>query len=397
MKQTMLKTFPLFFLFLVCGCVKDLYDPSEKIPGGGENPFSSIRVPADFDWSTLYSSRLDVETYDPFAGRYDYLVEVFDAAPTSSQARLLATGITNRQKLFSKQIVYPKSASGNVYVRLTTPSGAQLVQSGHLTPGGQHVCPFDSATVSHYLEGNLSSRKVNGNVKATYTLLIEDSFPDYGDYDFNDVVATVDMETFTEGSYVDKVVLNIEFRAVGATKKAGFYLQLPTVKPEAIQGVVMNNWSITTESKNNPVYVVSDDLHELFSYHGELINTEEKNPYRSSVKRQVTIRFNANQVTDFHIGDLDLFTTTLKKEGEKLRTEIHLRNFTYTDKGVRYRYYSKDNCVWALLLPGRISYPKEHAFIGNAYADILPWASGKSGQETWYTNPDASFTYNLEK
>lgn len=397
MKQTLRKALPLLLVFLLGSCVKDIYNPTEKIPGGGDNPFSGIRVPADFDWSTVYNARLNVEAFDNFDGRYDYLVEVFDRHPSETGAALLATGTTNRQVPFSKQIVYPKSEAGNVYIRLTTPTGYQLVRTGHLAPGAENTCPFDSASVCANLDGTPVSQKVKGNLKATYTLFIEDSFPDYGDYDYNDVVATAEMETFVEGSYVAKVVLNIEFRAVGATKKAGFYLQLPTVKPEAVQSVVMNNWSINSESKNSPVYAVSDDLHELFSYHGELINTEEKNPYRPSVNRQITIHFKAGQVADFNIGDLDLFTTTLKKEGEKLRTEIHLRNFTYTEKGVRYRYYSDDNCVWALLVPGRPSYPKEHAFIGRAYPDILPWASGQSNKETWYDAPDESNLYRLEK
>lgn len=397
MKQTMLKSFPFILCLFLCSCVKDMYDPSEKIPGGGTNPFSSIRVPADFDWSTFYSARLNVEAYDNFDAKYDYLVEVFDRDPSSAEAELLAIGTTNQATPFSKQVVYPKSASGPVYIRLTTPTGYQLIQSGPLKPGAENVCPFDSAAVCAHLEGTPTSQKVNRNPKATYTLFIEDSFPDYGDYDYNDVVATIDMETFSAGSYIEKVILDIEFRAVGATKKAGFYLQLPTVKPAAIQSVVMNNWSITSESNNQAVYAVSDDLHELFSYHGELINTEEKNPYRPSITRQVTIHFKEKQVSDFNIGDLDLFTTTLKKEGEKLRTEIHLRNFTYTEKGVRYRYYSNDNCVWALLVPGRVSYPKEHAFIGNTYPDILSWASGKIGQDGWYATPEKSFTYTLEK
>ena len=68
MKQTILKAASLFLFFLLCSCTKDLYDPGEKIPGGGENPFGNTRVPADFDWSTLHSARLKVETYDNFDG-----------------------------------------------------------------------------------------------------------------------------------------------------------------------------------------------------------------------------------------------------------------------------------------------------------------------------------------
>ena len=71
-----MKLFITSFLFILfSGCTKDVYDPSNKIPGEGTNPFSKVTISSNFDWSMIQISHLTVQSFDPYDGTYNYLVE----------------------------------------------------------------------------------------------------------------------------------------------------------------------------------------------------------------------------------------------------------------------------------------------------------------------------------
>ena len=339
MRQIM-KLFITSFLFILfSGCTKDVYDPSDKIPGEGTNPFSKVTISSNFDWSMIQISHLTVQSFDPYDGTYNYLVEVFDKSPEDQDANLLATGVCSKKTLFDKKIIYPKGESDQVYIQLTTPTGYQVTAPVTLTPGNDNVCAFDSL---------------------------------------------VQMKTSMKDDYVQFANIKLTFRALGGTKRAGAFIHLPGIKSKDIQKAELNGWTTTPESETEtPVYALSDDIHGLFSFH-EMINTDNDLPYRGKQERLITFSFAAGALKDLTIDDIDLFTTVLKREGEVLRTEIHQRNYSYTPKGVRYRYYSNDNCIWALMIPDDFKYPVEHAFIGDAYPDLLKWVSGDSKHVQWY-------------
>lgn len=383
-----------FFLF---GCVKNVYDPTDKIPGEGTNPFGNVTISPDFDWRTFHTVRLTVEPYDTYDGEYDYLVEVFDANPSEEEAELLATGTCNLYTPFNQLIVYPKSQSDQVYIRQTDPLGHTTVASTRLEPGSDQIFTFDTFTEPGEGEGVPQDQSPERNPVYYYTQVVEDAFPQYGDYDFNDVVIGLRLEPVSAGTYIEKILLDIEFRALGATKRTGAYVHLPSVDPEDISRCILRNREVSSEQASTPVYTISDDLHELFQFQGVMINTLDSVPYRTSIKRHMEVVFKPEKVKEFTIADLDFFTVTIHHEGEKLRNEIHLRNFTYTEKGVHYKYYSKDNCVWALLIPGRFTYPTEHNFIGHAYPQILKWVTGDTSKEEWYTHYDEEKVYLKEK
>lgn len=376
--------FASLVIIILSGCQKDVYDPSDRIPGDGTNPFSKISVPSDFDWSMIQVSKLTVQSFDPYDGKYNYLVEVFDKSPEAQDAKLLATGVCSKKILFEKKIIYPKGEPDQVYIQLTTPTGYQATAPVSLKPGTDNPYTFDSLAVSQESVESPVSRTPTRKVSSVYTFIIEDSFPNYGDYDFNDAVIKIDMETSMKDDYVESADIKLIFRALGGTKRAGAFIHFPGMVPADIEKAVLAGWTTTPETGVvTPSFAISDDIHALFSFH-EMVNTDNDLPYRGKQERLIALTFAPGQVKDLTIDDIDLFTTVLKREGEILRTEIHQRNYTYTPKGVRYRYNSNDNCVWALMIPGDFKYPVEHAFIGDAYPDILKWAAGDSKQVQWY-------------
>ena len=322
MRQIM-KLFITSFLFILfSGCTKDVYDPSNKIPGEGTNPFSKVTISSNFDWSMIQISHLTVQSFDPYDGTYNYLVEVFDKSPEDQDANLLATGVCSKKTLFDKKIIYPKGESDQVYIQLTTPTGYQVTAPVTLTPGNDNVCAFDSLAVSQETTATPVSRTPTRSVSSTYTFIIEDSFPNYGDYDFNDAVIKVQMETSMKDDYVQFANIKLTFRALGGTKRAGAFIHLPGIKSKDIQKAELNGWTTTPESETEtPVYALSDDIHGLFSFH-EMINTDNDLPYRGKQERLITFSFAAGALKDLTIDDIDLFTTVLKREGEVLRTDI---------------------------------------------------------------------------
>lgn len=45
-------------------------------------------------------SHLTVQSFDPYDGTYNYLVEVFDKSPEDQDANLLATGVCSKKNAF---------------------------------------------------------------------------------------------------------------------------------------------------------------------------------------------------------------------------------------------------------------------------------------------------------
>lgn len=104
MRQIM-KLFITSFLFILfSGCTKDVYDPSDKIPGEGTNPFSKVTISSNFDWSMIQISHLTVQSFDPYDGTYNYLVEVFDKSPEDQDANLSLPGFAQRKRFSIRKL-----------------------------------------------------------------------------------------------------------------------------------------------------------------------------------------------------------------------------------------------------------------------------------------------------
>ena len=109
MRQIM-KLFITSFLFILfSGCTKDVYDPSDKIPGEGTQSISQTTISSNFDWSMIQISHLTVHSFDPHDGTYNYLVEVFDKV-RRSRCDLPLLGVCSKKTLFDKKIIYPKES-----------------------------------------------------------------------------------------------------------------------------------------------------------------------------------------------------------------------------------------------------------------------------------------------
>lgn len=123
-------------IFLLNGCQNDVYNPKAI----GEDYFIQ-GIPADFDWATVATVRLEATPYDQYNGRYDYKIEVFDKNPlTDGSAALYTTGWCTAQQPLQKDIVIP-DADTLVYICQTTPGGRKSVMPVKIE-NRQIICNF---------------------------------------------------------------------------------------------------------------------------------------------------------------------------------------------------------------------------------------------------------------
>lgn len=252
-----------------------------------------------------------------------------------------------------------------------------------------------------------------------YTYLMEDLWPNYGDYDMNDLVATISPSyTVNELNKVKTLTINVNLRAVGAAKQLAAALQLDNVLAKNVSNV-----TYTPNSTNGSVFVIDNTTKvesgqtqaviPLFdnaqSYLGStgITNTVEGGNKVPAKSVSIDITFKDNTVTpsDIAINKLNFFIVTDKQKTN--RTEVHLAGYNATDKvnkslfgtGVdnsngNTKYLSKNNLVWGMMIPTIFNFPLENTDITKAYPYFYEWAaSGGTTNTDWYNNANSQYIF----
>lgn len=242
----------------------------------------------------------------------------------------------------------------------------------------------------------------------TSTLAFEDLWPDYGDYDMNDLVMGYKFKivSYTQTHYVKDVYATFIVRAQGAGLLNGFGFQLPTVNPSSILSVtgvgdqlgydIASNGTEIGNSK--AVFIIFDDAHKFMSS-WNTVKGETPCPAKTF---NVHIKFSiVNGVTlqQLNIQTWNPFIIKNSVRGQ----EIHLPDYVPTDladitlfgKGsddtkpeIGKYYKSPTNLPWAIDIYGKFNYPIETADVSKTYLHFGDWAenSGQSYQDWWLTN-----------
>lgn len=243
---------------------------------------------------------------------------------------------------------------------------------------------------------------------STYgSFAFEDNWPDYGDYDFNDLVIDYQFKHYLNSD--NKVVemdSKFKVRAIGAGFRNGFGFAtnlLPSdVKSSTGQlinsGIVKLNDNGTEQNQDNAVFVVANNVHDLFNTNG-FVNTQETDAAIEPATITLNTVFNgAKSYSQLGNAPYNPFIIVSQDRGR----EVHLPGYAPTnlvnselfgtmddnsdvDKGIYYR--SKTALPWAIHLPESFEYPKEKADIRDAHLRFRDWAQsfGYSYMD-WYRN-----------
>lgn len=232
------------------------------------------------------------------------------------------------------------------------------------------------------------------------TLVYEDLWPDYGDYDMNDMVMDYQYHYITNASGLMKDInTNLRLRAIGASYDNGFAIQMPFEQ---------SNMSLTGNSTNLMVSILDQDpvLVDIFGATSYLTvpeihiiyNTLPEDIYRDPVEMFVNIEL----VSPVDMNTLAFsfpYNPFIYQQGN-FDHEIHLMNEEPTvrhntalfgtgdDASVpanEQYYLSASNLPWALNMPETWQYPAEKNSIVDTYTHFAEWAeSGGTLYPDWF-------------
>lgn len=252
-----------------------------------------------------------------------------------------------------------------------------------------------------------------------HTWILEDTYPYPGDYDMNDLVIGIDsiVRMMTEKYEVQSLNLYMRVRAIGGTRRIGAALQLDGIDPSVVKSIEysdgiefsgdmfnVNSQGIET-GQSYAVIPFFDNAHKLLGLNNTttIVNTISQGELRGTEKEikniRVTIHFN-NPVPGsvLTLRKLNLFTVIASQNNPR-ETEIHLPEFSHTDKTTTKEELreSTKGLMWSLLLPGQFRYAEERMDIRKVYPKFESWIkSNKENDKDWYEHPDENNIYSKQ-
>lgn len=248
----------------------------------------------------------------------------------------------------------------------------------------------------------------------TGTLVFEDLWPNYGDYDLNDMVVGYKFKVVSNAQhYVSDLYVTFVLRAAGAVISNGFAFQLPNVNPASI--ISTTGYDVLPESgfdlsangtengQSFATIIVFDDA-KRFMPEG---NTEEGMPLVPYQRFNMHIKFMNNGVpgpggpvtlSTLNVHGFNPFIIVGGNRGK----EVHLPGYPPTGKAnLEYfgtgdddtnpaagKYYqSATNLPWALNILDKFDYPIEKRPITHGHLHFSDWAeSGGTLYKDWYSD-----------
>lgn len=242
----------------------------------------------------------------------------------------------------------------------------------------------------------------------TGTLAFEDSWPEEGDYDFNDFVTayTYKLVAGNDNSNVKGIRLTFSPKALGASYNSGFAIQLP-INSSNIANVT--GGTLEEGEEQATIIVYENTRRDAFGGRGGFINTQKGSERIPGTDRKIYVSLKENVTLssfqnfnpfiyvngrdrEIHLTDKaptskmnkDLFTTEDDRSTPESNHYYRMNNFhpwvldvTSTTNG------NSTNSLWA--------YPSEGNNISLAYPNYDQWTSDH--HTNWLDNPKAEYLY----
>ncbi len=226
------------------------------------------------------------------------------------------------------------------------------------------------------------------------TFAFEDNWPDFGDYDFNDLVVDYRFKHILNG---ENKVVQMEptflIRAVGAGYRNGFGFatnllpsDIKSTSGHTVNGSAFTlNANGTEANQTNAVFLVANNVHDHFATSG-FVNTEMGSQYFEPAEITLTIEFNsAKSYGEIGSVPYNPFMVISQDRGR----EVHLPGYAPTDlvdtdlfgtlddnsdpdSNIYYR--SRTALPWGIHLPESFDYPIEKADIRSGHLRFTDWS-----------------------
>ena len=409
----------LFFLSaIVSSCVKKDIEHKEKETTG----FTELVVPADFEW------KMSENVTCNFTSEHASKVYVSTGANTAPFASFYVGQDIDQVKLNVPTYI------NTLYVKYETEAGLSAAKSLDITNNTvTYTVPADSkemeTPLAYSAKTNLS--RANGQAVIFYpaqengwgTLMFEDLWPAYGDYDFNDFVVNYKIQLYPNNkNMVKEMILEIRVKAIGGSLPYDLCLAIKGIKAgeieeckkqesyNALEEADMKLLNPGNSVKNTPIFRFDNIRTNTKAPKGfAFLNTDPDKKARIQEGDMVNITFyiafrNSIPQADLTLDAFDFFIAKPVKEGASQWQEIHTRGYapteefgqsTYeqTKEGNSYigksgiYYNSNTNLVCAINITTDIPHTHEKADFLKAYPHFKDWAtSGGEQHKDWYEN-----------
>ena len=383
----------LFFLSaIVSSCVKKDIEHKEKEPAG----FTELVIPSDFEW------KMSENVTCNFTSEHASKVYVSTGANTAPFASFYVGQDIDQVKLNVPTYI------NTLYVKYETEAGLSTAKSLDITNNTvTYTVPSDSKEIetplTYSAKTNLS--RANGQAVIFYpaqengwgTLMFEDLWPAYGDYDFNDFVVNYKIQLYPNNkNMVKEMILGIRVKAIGGSLPYDLCLAIKGIKAgeikecekqesyNALEEADMKLLNPGNNVKNAPIFRFDNIRTNTKAPKGfAFLNTDPDKKARIQEGDMVNITFyiafrNSIPQAYLTLDAFDFFIAKPVKEGASQWQEIHTRGYapteefgqsTYeqTKEGNSYigksgiYYNSNTNLVWAINIPTDIPHTHEKA------------------------------------
>ncbi|APZ46376.1 hypothetical protein BW723_08730 [Polaribacter reichenbachii] len=220
------------------------------------------------------------------------------------------------------------------------------------------------------------------------TLAFEDLWPYAGDYDFNDLVISYNIQTILDAeNKVTQLDYNYIVESIGASYTNGFGLELEGVSPSAIssvigqnltEGFIQNNANGTEQSQQNAVIIFFDNSHINVGI-SNTISIVFETPITTAALGTAPFNpfliVNKNRLKEVHLPTKATTyyptTTTIETSGDVKDSDGDFKSPT--------------GLPWAINITGEYRAPKEKVIITEAYNYFAKWAtSGGTTKKDWF-------------
>lgn len=244
------------------------------------------------------------------------------------------------------------------------------------------------------------------------SLVVEDLWPSFGDFDFNDLVVDYQFRQYANPqNQVVKMDIHLKVRAIGASFHNGFGIELPvspsqiaSVTGYEVPGEIVSLMSKGLENgQENAVVIAFEDAFDILSYSGvgTGVNTSLEQPHVESGELTLEIIL-ASPVSAsvfshapynpfiFINGDRGKEVHLPGEQPTQLADESHFGSGQDDSQpGIGRFYVSEKGLPWMLNIPESFTYPLEKVDIIEGYNWFSSWAvSGGANFLDWYTNAD---------
>lgn len=425
-------------------CKRDVFDQDTyKEIADTVSPVDSIDP--NHTWE-LSSQKTLIMNINAGVGAKKLMILTDDPATTSS-AKIISQRDVEENDQFSMTISYPQL--------LTTLYAALIDAEGNYTV--TKINPSSSDNRVNFSSPMYKSKKVDYTPQLQYyTYCFESEYPEFGDYDYNDLIMRIALERTAP----KEMRIHVQIAALGCDRPMTGEIRFPTENKDEEHGLItmsdidsvytvdgksfnvnMHGETITKQNMNilkntdllleglngEPILNLFVDAHwamgdmrenEYGVYDRKYYNVSQSSGtsstgviFQTTVPREVIYVLKLKEELPLNYLTLDNIDPFIQEKYSANTYEVH----TYPYKSVmalnKYKYVDTKNLPWSLVIPsGTFNHPLEGVKIGikkkeNGYVILFgayptrthsfgEWAENRNKSTDWYHYPEESEVFN---